>query len=119
MANGFFPSLIKLRNFYSGILGLHHTCSYAGAHFFAADSYHHHIASDIWLGNNIANTDSRQLGLAHFSLNLESKENFEQLLQQIRRMKIKVLSNDNNKINNESFFIYDPDRIKIHVYYSQ
>lgn len=38
--------LIKLRIFYSEILRLHHTCSYPGANFFAAGSYHHHIATN-------------------------------------------------------------------------
>jgi catechol 2,3-dioxygenase len=110
-------NLIKSGNFYSEILGLHHTCSYPGADFFAAGSYHHHIATNIWLGNDIANADSRQPGLHHFSLNLKSKENFEQLLHQMRRMKIEVSMDDGNKINKESFFVLDPDKIKIQIFY--
>jgi catechol 2,3-dioxygenase len=109
--------LIKSRNFYSEILGLHHTCSYPGANFFAAGSYHHHIATNTWLGNDIANADSTQHGLDHFSLNLKSIENFEKLLHQIERMKIEVLTDDSNKINKKSFFILDPDKIKIQIYY--
>ncbi|MDW0135604.1 MAG: VOC family protein, partial [Nitrososphaeraceae archaeon] len=80
--------LIKSRNFCSEVLGLHHTCSYPSANFFAADSYHHHIATNTWLGNDIAKADSRQPGPYHFSLNLESKENLEELLSQLRRMEI-------------------------------
>lgn len=109
--------LIKSSNFYSEVLGLHHTCSYPGANFFAADSYHHHIATNTWLGNDVANADSTQDGLDHFSLNLKSKENFEELLHQMKRMKIEVLTDDSNKINMKSFFILDPDRIKIQIYY--
>jgi len=109
--------LIKSSNFYSEILGLHHTCSYPGANFFAANSYHHHIAVNTWLGNDIAKADPKQPGLDHFSLNLESKENFEELLNQMRRMKIEVLRDDDNKINKDSFFILDPDKIKIEIYY--
>ena len=109
--------LIKSRNFYSEILGLHHTCSYAGANFFAAGSYHHHIATNTWLGNDISNADSRQPGLDHFSLNLKSKENLEELLTQLRRMEIEEIRDDSNKINKESFFILDPDKIKIQIYY--
>ena len=45
--------LVESSNFYSKILGLHHTCSYHGANFFAADSYHHHIAINSWLGNDV------------------------------------------------------------------
>jgi len=109
--------LIKSSNFYSKVLGLHHTCSYPGANFFAADSYHHHIATNTWLGNDIAKADSTQHGLDHFSLNLKSKENFEELLHQLERMKIEVLTDDSNKINKKSFFILDPDKIKIQIYY--
>lgn len=109
--------LIKSSNFYSEVLGLHHTCSYPGANFFAADSYHHHIATNTWQGNDIAKADSRQLGLDHFSLNLKSKENLEELLHQMKRMKIEVLTDDINKINKKSFFILDPDKIKIQIYY--
>jgi catechol 2,3-dioxygenase len=104
--------------FYSKILGLHHTCSYPGANFFAADSYHHHIATNTWLGNDIASAESRQIGLHHFSLNLESKENFEELLHQMERTKVEVLWDDNNrKINKNSFFILDPDKIKIQIHH--
>ena len=109
--------LIKSSKFYTEALGLHHTCSYPGANFFAADSYHHHIATNTWLGNDIANADSTQHGLDHFSLNLQSKENFEELLYQMKRMKIEVLTDDSNKINKKSFFILDPDKIKIQIYY--
>jgi catechol 2,3-dioxygenase len=108
--------LIKSSNFYSEVLGLHHTCSYPGANFFAADSYHHHIATNTWLGNDIAKADSTQHGLDHFSLNLKSKENFEELLHQLERMKIEVLYDESNKTNKESFFILDPDKIKIQIY---
>jgi catechol 2,3-dioxygenase len=109
--------LIKSSNFYSKVLGLHHTCSYPGANFFAADSYHHHIAINTWLGNDIGNADPKQAGLDHFSLNLKSKEKFEELLNQMRLMKIQMLSHDSGSINKESFFILDPDRIKIQIYY--
>ncbi|MGV8106843.1 MAG: VOC family protein [Nitrososphaerota archaeon] len=109
--------LIKSRNFYSEILGLHHTCSYPGANFFAAGSYHHHIATNTWLGNDISKADSRHPGLDHFSLNLKSKENFEELIPHLRRMKTEVLHNDSNETNKESFFILDPDKIKIQIYY--
>lgn len=110
--------LIRSKKFYSEILGLHRTCSYPSANFFAAGSYHHHIATNTWLGNDIASAESRQIGLHHFSLNLKSKENFEELLHQMERMKIEVLWDDNNKkINKDSFFILDPDKMKIQIHY--
>jgi catechol 2,3-dioxygenase len=109
--------LNKSSNFYSEILGLHHTCSYPGANFFAANSYHHHIAINSWLGNDVAKADQRQPGLDHFSLNLKSKQNFEELSHHIQFMKIQGLSNNSNKTNKESFFILDPDNIKIQICY--
>ena len=109
--------LNKSSNFYSEILGLHHTCSYPGANFFAANSYHHHIAINSWLGNDVAKADQRQPGLDHFSLNLKSKQNFEELSHHMQFMKIQGLSNNSNKTNKESFFILDPDNIKIQICY--
>jgi catechol 2,3-dioxygenase len=109
--------LNKSSNFYSEILGLHHTCSYPGANFFAADSYHHHIAINSWLGNDVAKADQRQPGLHHFSLNLKSKENSEELLHHMESMKIHGIRDNSNKTNKESFFILDPDNIKIQICY--
>ena len=109
--------LNKSSKFYSEILGLHHTCSYPGANFFAADSYHHHVAINTWLGNDIANADPRQPGLDHFSLNLKSIENFEKLLHHVKSTKIQDIRDNSNKTNKESFFILDPDNIKIQICY--
>jgi catechol 2,3-dioxygenase len=109
--------LNKSSKFYSKILGLHHTCSYPGANFFAADSYHHHVAINTWLGNDIAKADPSQPGLDHFSLNLKSKENFEKLSQHMLSMKIESLNYNSNKTNKEAFFILDPNNIKIQICY--
>ena len=109
-------NLTKSSDFYSKVLGLHHTGSYPGANFFAADSYHHHIAINTWLGNYIAAADSSKSGLDHISLNLNSKENFEELLHHVESMKIKVLADDSNVENKKSFIILDPDKIKIRIY---
>ncbi len=39
-------NLNKARNFHNGTLGLYHTATYPGDYFFAADGYHHHIATN-------------------------------------------------------------------------
>lgn len=109
-------NLINTKKFYSEILGLHHTCSYPGANFFAAGSYHHHIATNTWLGNDIAKANSKDPGLHYFSLDLKSKENFDDLLHHLHRLKVKALIDDRNKINKDSFFILDPDNIKIQIH---
>jgi len=107
--------LVKSSNFYSKVLGLHHTCSYPGANFFAADSYHHHIAINTWLGNDVSMADSTQPGLDHFSLNLKSTENFEELLSHLEKMRVKISTNASDNVNKKSFIIFDPDKIKIKI----
>jgi catechol 2,3-dioxygenase len=110
-------NLVKSRKFYSETLGLKHTCSIHGANFYAAGSYHHHIATNTWLGNDIDNANSEYPGLDHFTLNLKSKQNFEELLRHLRRMKVRVSHDDSNKTSKESFFIFDTDNIKIQIQY--
>jgi catechol 2,3-dioxygenase len=110
-------NFVRSSNFYSKILGLHHTCSYPGANFFAAGSYHHHIAINTWLGNDIDKADQKRPGLDHFSLNLGSKNNFNELLYHMSQLKIDNLMDNCSKINKRSALILDPDNIKIQIYY--
>ena len=105
------------KKFYSEILGLHHTCIYPGANFFAANSYHHHVATNTWLGTNIQKADSLEPGLDHFALRIESKENYELLLEQLKIMNMAKIQDKGDHISKTSIFIYDPDRIKIQIYY--
>ena len=110
-------NLLASKRFYSEILGLHHTCIFPGANFFAANSYHHHVATNTWLGTSIQKADSREPGLDHFALRIESKENYERLLEQLKNMNIEGIQNDGDKVNKSSIFIYDLDRIKLHIHY--
>jgi catechol 2,3-dioxygenase len=54
------------------MLGLHHTASYPKAYFFAANNYHHHVATNIWIGTNIlpANNSNNKPGLDHYAVKL-------------------------------------------------
>ena len=88
-----------------------------GANFFAANSYHHHVATNTWLGTNIQKADSLEPGLDHFALRIESKENYELLLEQLKIMNIAKIQDKGDHISKISIFIYDPDRIKIQIYY--
>ena len=109
-------NLQKSKKFYSEILGLHHTCIYPGVNFFAANSYHHHVATNIWLGTNIQKAGATEPGLDHFALKIESKENYNRLLEQLEGRNIEVIQYGNNdKTKQHSIFIYDPDRIKIQI----
>jgi catechol 2,3-dioxygenase len=56
---------------------LYHTATYPGAYFVAANGYHHHIATNTWLGTNILpsiSNDIRKPGLAHYSIRLPGEK---------------------------------------------
>lgn len=73
----------KAIRFYSEILGLNLTATIPGAAFFAADRYHHHIATNTWLGTDILPASPQSIGLNHFSIVLSRKEEFERLVNQL------------------------------------
>ena len=108
-------NLSESKKFYSQILGLHHTCTFPGAYFFAADLYHHHLATNTWLGTDIQEANSEELGLDHFKLKIPSKPDFGKLLRQLQSKNIEIISDTNDTRNSNSVFIHDPDQIKIQI----
>ncbi len=65
--------LAQAERFYHDFLGLAVTQrSYPGALFFAADSYHHHVAVNTWAGKTTAPENS--VGLVSYRLEVPSKE---------------------------------------------
>jgi catechol 2,3-dioxygenase len=72
--------IAKAMKFYYEILGLQLTAAVPTASFFAADGYHHHIATNTWLGTGIAPASSESIGLNHFSIELSSKEELARLI---------------------------------------
>ncbi len=111
-------NLNKSKRFYHDIFGLYHTASYPGAYFFAADHYHHHVATNTWLGSNIALAadNNEKPGLDHYAVRLpeDSKE--------IDELKCHFLNNGisingtmigHDMQYKDSFYVYDPDNIKI------
>ncbi|HJS63429.1 MAG TPA: hypothetical protein VJ767_01055 [Nitrososphaeraceae archaeon] len=67
--------LAKAKKLYHEILGLNHTATFPGAYFFAANRYHHHVATNTWLGENISSAiNNNRLGLDHYSINLHSQK---------------------------------------------
>jgi catechol 2,3-dioxygenase len=67
-------NLEKASAFYSEILGLNLTSTFPGAHFFAAGGYHHHVATNVWLGKDVAQAAPEKVGLGHFSIELPASE---------------------------------------------
>lgn len=108
-------NLSMAKKFYSEILGLHHTCTFPGAYFFAADLYHHHVATNTWLGTNIEAAKSELGGLDYFALKLPFIADFERLIRHLHSMNITIIPDDKNK---NTIYIRDPDKIKIKISYS-
>lgn len=58
--------------FYSGVLGLNVTCRYPGGSFYAADGYHHHVATNIWNSRGADKRDYPSTGLAEVLIRLDA-----------------------------------------------
>lgn len=97
--------LAKTLEFYSKILGLNLMGTFPGAHFFAADRYHHHVAANTWLGKDISPASPEKAGLNHFGIELPASE-FENTVAHIESRDIVV---------KESGHLQDPDGITIRL----
>jgi len=107
-------NLSNAMKFYRDILGLNLTTTYPGAYFFAAGKYHHHIATNTWLGANILSASPESIGLNHFSIGLPNKEEFDMTLKQLQQQNI---VESNSEISSKAIFIQDPNGIRIQVYH--
>ena len=110
-------NLAKAMKFYREILGLNFTATYPGAYFFAAGKYHHHIATNTWLGTSIQLTSSEYVGLNHFGIKLPNNEQCEKTAEQFRQYKIETSaqSGQTNE-SSKSVFLRDVDGITIRLY---
>ncbi|MDP8902448.1 MAG: VOC family protein [Thermoproteota archaeon] len=109
-------NLAKAMKFYHKILGLNFTATYPGAYFFAAGKYHHHIATNIWLGTSIQLASSEHVGLNHFGIELPNKEQHEKTAEQLRQYKIEAPQYGPSNGSAESVFLRDMDDIIIRLY---
>jgi catechol 2,3-dioxygenase len=115
-------NLNKAKKFYHEILQLNHTATYPGAYFFAANKYHHHVAINTRLGENISpaySDDNNKPGLDHYAINLHNENDLFLLKNRLLEFKIdideKLIENDNQF--SSSFYAYDFDKIKIQFLY--
>lgn len=110
-------NLMKAKRFYQNTLGLYHTASYPGAYFFAADSYHHHVAINTWIGTNSspADYDHSKPGLDHYAIILPNVDELNRLRNHCIKSEIfideTILESDGQY--HSSFYAYDSDRIKV------
>jgi catechol 2,3-dioxygenase len=107
-------NLSNAMKFYCDILGLNLTTTYPGAYFFAAGRYHHHIATNTWLGTNILPASPESIGLNHFGIELPNKEEFDRTLKQLQQQNIAA---NNNELSSKTILIQDPSDIRIQVYH--
>ena len=116
-------NLFKAKKFYHEILDLNHTATFPGAYFFAANRYHHHIATNTWFGENEnisqALNHNKKLGLDHYAINLHSRDDLFLLKNRLLEFKIGIDEQINEKDNqfSSSFYAYDFDGIKIQFLY--
>ncbi len=103
-------NLANAKKFYSEILGLTTTASMKNALFFAAGKYHHHIATNTWLGEDISKASTEFAGLDYFTIQFSSKDKLNDMIRKLESSKISV-----NQLEDGSFSIFDEDKISIHL----
>lgn len=103
----------KARQFYQEILGLQLTARVPNALFFAADGYHHHVATNTWLGADIAKAMPGSLGLNYFTIRLSNKEEFAKLLDRIAHRNIVLARTDSSE--SSVAVVHDADGIEIRL----
>ena len=102
----------KAKKFYSNILGLTNTSSMTGALFFAAGNYHHHIATNVWLGEDIQNASTEVAGLDYFTIKFSSRKKPDEAISILKSKNIDITE---SKSESNSFEICDEDKISIHL----
>lgn len=105
--------LAKALEFYQKTLGLNLTTTIPSAAFFAAGKYHHHIATNTWLGNDILPASPQRVGLNHFSIEMTSKAEFQRLVKHLSTR----YSRGFTALSERSGYTHDSDGIKIEVEY--
>jgi catechol 2,3-dioxygenase len=100
--------------YYSQILGMNLTCEYPGANFFAANKYHHHIATNVWLGKGIAPASPGRVGLNQIGLELPSRQDFERTVFHLNRQNADM--EQTNEEGVRSILAHDRDGIPIRLY---
>ena len=102
--------------YYTQVLGMNLTSEYPGANFFAAGRYHHHIATNVWLGKGIAPASSANVGLNNIGLELPSKQDFERTVSHLRQQDLDVEQISEEGVR--SILVRDRDGIPIRLYCS-
>jgi catechol 2,3-dioxygenase len=110
-------NLSNAMKFYRDILGLNLTTTYPGAYFFAAGRYHHHIATNTWLGTNILPASPESVGLNHFGIKLPNAEGFDKTVKHLSRYN--NVASKSGSLSSNAILIHDPNGIRIQLYHNQ
>ena len=110
-------NLAKAKKFYSEVLGLNLTTTYPGAYFFAAGRYHHHVATNNWLGTNIAAASPDRVGLNHFGIELPDSTEFENTIKHLQQHEADVSLLDAQE-GTRTASLRDPDGIEMRLYHA-
>ena len=110
-------NLSNAMKFYRDILGLNLTTTYPGAYFFAAGRYHHHIATNTWLGTNILPASPESVGLNHFGIELPNAEGFDRMVRHLSRYN--NIASKSSSLSSNAILIHDPNGIRIQLYHNQ
>jgi catechol 2,3-dioxygenase len=102
--------ITKAIGFYQKLLGLNLTATLPSAAFFAADRYHHHIATNTWLDIDIGRASPQAIGLNHFAIELSNKDEHSALVNRLSIPGLVV-----SDMPDGSFVIQDTDGIRIRV----
>lgn len=77
--------LVKTQEFYEDQLGFSLKYNFGEqAKFLSSGTYHHHIGANTWSGKDLPAMKDTDLGLAHFSIELQPNE-FELLKQHLSK----------------------------------
>jgi catechol 2,3-dioxygenase len=83
-----------------------------GALFFATGKYHHHIATNVWLGEGIPNASAEFPGLDYFTVKFSSKTKLDEMINNLESHKVTVKKSEDDP---NTFTVFDGDKISIHL----
>ena len=92
--------------FYQKVLGLEDKFSIPSASWIAAGQYHHHLAVNEWAGKGLAPRKSGLPGLAYYVLEVESKEELLDIVQQAQELEAPIKWLHSSEVD-----LVDPDGI--------
>lgn len=110
-------NLSNAMKFYHEILGLNLTTTYPGAYFFAAGRYHHHIATNTWIGTNILPASPESVGLNHFGIELPDAEEFDRMAKHLSQYN-NIAAKSSSSLSSTAILIHDPNGIRTQLYHN-